>query len=108
MTTRETTNNPATPANNAQPLYVSVEGGGTVKVVEHPDNPNAVLEDNWHQWDVPLTVLSDAGVDLTSVDKMTIGVGSQIVPQDGEGRLYFDEVGLYLPSPPEPNTPAEE
>jgi len=90
------------PVNDAQPLYVAVEGGGTVKVVEHPDNPNAVLEDNWQQWDISLSVLSDAGVDLALVDKMTIGVGSQTDPQDGKGSLFFDDIRLYLPSPSEP------
>jgi len=32
------------PVNEAQPLYVVVRGGGVEKVVEHPDNPNAVLK----------------------------------------------------------------
>ncbi len=95
------------PANGTQPLYVAVEGGGTAKVVEHPDNPNAVLATDWQQWDISLSVLSDAGVDLTAVEKMTIGVGSQTEPQDGEGRLYFDDIRLYRPTPSEPNEPSD-
>jgi hypothetical protein len=95
------------PANGTQPLYVAVEGGGTAKVVEHPDNPNAVLATDWQQWDIPLSVLSDAGVDLTAVEKMTVGVGSQTEPQDGEGRLYFDDIRLYRPTPSEPNEPSD-
>jgi len=95
------------PANGTQPLYVAVEGGGTVKVVEHPDNPNAVLATDWQQWDIPLSVFSDANVDLNAVEKMTIGVGSQTDPQDGEGRLYFDNIRLYRPTPPEPNEPSD-
>jgi len=95
------------PANGTQPMYVAVEGGGTAKVVEHPDNPNAVLATNWQQWDIPLSVFSDANVDLNAVEKMTIGVGNRTDPQDGEGRLYFDNIRLYRPTPAEPNEPSD-
>jgi hypothetical protein len=84
------------PANDAQPLYIVVEGGGTEKVVEHPNNPNAVLQYTWQQWDIPLSALREAGVDLTTVQKMTIGVGSRTAPQQsGAGTLYFDDIRLY-------------
>jgi len=81
------------PVNEAQPLYVVVRGGGVEKTVEHPDNPNAVLEYTWQQWDIPLSVFSDAGVDLSTVQDMTIGVGGS--GQDGTGKLYFDDIRLY-------------
>jgi len=84
------------PSNEAQPLYVVVRGGGVEKVVEHPDNPNAVLEYTWQQWDIPLSVLSDAGVTLSTIQDITIGVGSQNGGQGGTGRLYFDDIRLYL------------
>jgi len=93
------------PVNEAQPLYVVVRGGGVEKTVEHPDNPNAVLQYTWQQWDIPLSVLSDAGVTLSTVQDITIGVGSQNGGQGGTGRLYFDDIRLYLPTPPEPNEP---
>jgi hypothetical protein len=83
------------PANDPAQFYITVEGGGTEKIIEHPDNPDAVLTIDWQRWDIPLSILRDAGVDLTSVDKMIIGVGSQTDPQDGEGRLYFDDIRLY-------------
>ena len=96
-------------ANDAQPLYVAVEGGGTVKVLEHPDNPNAVLATDWQQWDIPLSVLRDANVDLNDVEKMYISVGSQTAPQDGAGTLYIDDIRLYPPpSEPDPNALPEE
>jgi len=87
------------PANDPAPLYIAVEGGGTEKVIEHPDNPNAVLQGDWQQWDIPLSVLSDAGVNIPAVQKMTIGVGSRTDPQDGAGTLYFDDIKLYRASP---------
>jgi len=81
------------PSNEAQPLYVVVRGGGVEKTVEHPDNPNAVQQYTWQQWDIPLSVLSDAGVTLSSIQDMTIGVGGS--GQDGTGTLYFDDIRLY-------------
>jgi hypothetical protein len=83
-------------ANDAQPLYVTVEdSGGTVKTVEHPDNPNAVQEYTWQQWDIPLSVFSDAGVNLSTVQDITISVGSQNSGKGGTGRLYFNDIRLY-------------
>jgi len=44
-------------------------------------------------------------VTLSTVQDITIGVGSQNGGQGGTGRLYFDDIRLYLPTPPEPNEP---
>jgi hypothetical protein len=85
-----------TGANDAQPLYLAVEDTSrTVKIVEHPDNPNAVLATEWQQWDIPLSVFSDADVDLNDVDKLYLGIGSKTAPQDGKGTVYFDDIRLY-------------
>jgi len=93
-----------TGANDAQPLYLTVEDTGhTVKVIEHPDNPNAVLATEWQQWDIPLSVLTDAGVNLNDVEKLYIGIGSQTNPQDGTGKVYFDDIRLYPAPEPDPN-----
>jgi hypothetical protein len=90
------------PANDPQPLYVAVEGGGIEKTVEHPDNPNAALSNDWQRWDIPLNVFSDAGVNLSTVQKIIIGVGSKTAgQQDGAGTLYIDDIRLYKPTPPE-------
>jgi len=95
--------------NDPDYLYVVVEGGGKTKTFEHPDNPNAVLAADWQQWDIPLSVFSDAGVTLTAVQKMSIGVGSKTAPQQsGEGQLYFDDIRLYPPPEPDPNTQPQE
>jgi hypothetical protein len=82
------------PANSTQPLYVAVEdSAGTVKVAVH-GNPDSILLDDWQEWSIPLT--SFAGVDLSSVKKMYIGVGDRIAPKiDSTGKLYFDDIRLY-------------
>jgi hypothetical protein len=90
--------------NEPEQLYVSIEdSSGTSKAYEHPDNPNAVLLSGWQQWDIPFSVFSDAGVDLTSVQKLSIGVGDQAAPLNGTGTLYIDDVWLYSPLPTEPD-----
>jgi hypothetical protein len=95
------------PSNDPAPLYIAVQGGGTEKVVEHPDNPNAVLQYDWQQWDIPLSDISDAGVNLSAIQKMTVGVGSD--GQGGAGTLYFDDIRLYPLIPePDPNAFIEE
>ncbi len=66
-------------------------------VVKHLD-PKAVLLDSWQEWDIDLREFSDDGVDLTSVEKMYIGVGNRTTPQmGGTGRLFFDDIRLYRP-----------
>jgi len=98
------------PTNDPAPLYIAVQNGGTEKVIEHPDNPNVVLANDWQQWDILLSVFSDAGVDLTSVKKLSIGVGDQAAPLNGTGMLYIDDVWLYSPlqTEPDPNATTEE
>jgi len=87
-------------ANDPQPLYVAVEGAGAENVVEHPDNPNAVLSNDWQRWDISLSIFEDANVDLNAVEKLSIGVGSKTAPQQsGAGTLYFDDIRLYRASP---------
>jgi len=83
--------------NEADQLYVAVEdSAGNVKVVDHPDNPNAVLVNNWQQWNIPFSEFSDAGVDLTAIKKMYIGVGNRATPViSGTGTLYIDDIRLY-------------
>jgi hypothetical protein len=87
--------------NGAGDLYVVVEdNSGNAETYEHPDNPNAVLIGDWQQWDIPLSVFSDAGLNLRSVKKMTIGVGDRTAPLHGAGLLFVDDIWLFTPLPP--------
>jgi hypothetical protein len=80
--------------NSVQPLYVVLEDSvGTTKVVSY-DNPESILSANWQEWTIPLT--SFAGVNLSSVKRMYIGVGNRSTPRiDGTGTLYIDDIRLY-------------
>jgi len=85
--------------NPAEPLYVAVEdSAGTIKLVTHQDTA-AVRAEGWQQWDIALSQFSDAGVDLTAVKTMYIGVGNKAAPQmGGVGFLFFDDIRLYRPA----------
>jgi hypothetical protein len=84
------------PANSAAPLYVAVEDSlGQSKVVTNT-NPDAVLSSPWQEWNIDLGEIASAGVNLSSVKKMCIGVGNRITPQaGGTGKMYFDDIRLY-------------
>ena len=83
--------------NNAKPLYVAVEdSAGKVKVVTHAD-ANAVRSTTWKEWNIDLKEFS-AGVDLTSIKTMYIGVGNRSSPTPGgTGTIYIDDIRLYVP-----------
>ena len=86
--------------NTLEGFYVAVEDSArNIKVVGH-SQPAAIQTASWQQWDIPLT--SFAGVNMSSVKKMYIGVGDRTAPQPGgAGTLYIDDIRLYPPQPTE-------
>jgi len=90
-------------SNEPGPLYVALgDAAGKVGVLSHPDGDNAVLANQWTQWAIALDEFSKAGVDLTAIDKIFIGVGNRAAPQNGgAGTLYFDDIQIVrrLPVP---------
>jgi hypothetical protein len=83
------------PDNTAEPLYIALNGSA---VVTH-DNPDAALVEEWTRWDIDLQVFADKGIDLTDVDKITIGLGTKgnTTTPGGLGKMYFDDIGLHRP-----------
>jgi hypothetical protein len=89
--------------NVEQPLYLRVEdAAGKNATVTHPAN-YAVQSETWRSWDVALSEISKAGVDLKSVKKLTIGVGNgtdsgQAKATNDVDTVYIDSVRLgFLP-----------
>lgn len=84
--------------NAAQPLYVALaDCYDAVAVVEHPDGPAAVQADGWNHWTIPLSQFEDAGVMLSRIVTLYIGVGNRSKPKTGGGGLlYFDDITLIL------------
>jgi regulation of enolase protein 1 (concanavalin A-like superfamily) len=83
-----------------EPLYVVVEdSGGKSKVVTGPD-PKATITGAWEEWTIPFSDLTAGGVNLNSVRKVTIGVGSKVSPKaGGTGKLYIDDLRLTRAGP---------
>ncbi|MHC4228121.1 MAG: hypothetical protein ACYSW0_11905, partial [Planctomycetota bacterium] len=69
-----------------------VAAGGTT-VVYHSD-PAATQMAGWNEWVIDLTEF--AGVDLTNVNTITIGIGTKGSPaaDGGQGTMYFDDIRL--------------
>ena len=86
-------------ADNAiAPLYVAIEdGAGHLGVVTHPNAAIATAK-SWSQWKIPLSDFTGAGVTLTAIKKMYIGVGNRNTPTaGGAGVAYIDDIRLTKP-----------
>jgi len=79
--------------NDPESLYVAIEdSAGRVAVVTHPD-ADAVLASEWRKWHIALADLEAAGVDVSSVGKIIIGIGDRDNPQPGgTGTIYIDDI----------------
>jgi hypothetical protein len=86
------------PDNAPDQLYVLVEdSAGRVGAAPHPD-PTAATVAQWTQWPIPLSVFSDAGVNLAAVKKMTIGVGDRTgSTPGGTGMILLDDIRVVRP-----------
>ncbi len=89
-------------SNAAEPLYVAISNaGGQPAVVVHSDT-NAATTTTWTQWVIPLQSLADKGINLKSVDKIAIGLGTRgnMTTPGGSGKMYFDDIRLSRPRTP--------
>jgi len=86
--------------NGPDALYITLEDdGGNIATVAHPD-PDAVLATAWLEWNIPLADLGAAGIDVTAIRKMDIGIGSPDNPQPGGiGILYVDDIRVIKLTP---------
>ncbi|MHC4531875.1 MAG: hypothetical protein ACYSXD_09990 [Planctomycetota bacterium] len=83
--------------NSAQPMYVVVEDGGATEAMVTYDDANAIQEEEWHEWNIDLEDFNSAGVDLTNVYKITLGIGvrDEMTVDGGTGTVYFDSFELW-------------
>jgi hypothetical protein len=85
--------------NDADPFYVALsDGAGTSVVVVH-ENPDAATIDIWTEWIIPLQMFADQGIDLTDIDRISIGLGTKgnTTMPGGSGKMYIDDIRLYRP-----------
>jgi hypothetical protein len=86
--------------NPLEPFYVVVQDkAGKSKVVSNPDT-TVIATGTWQQWQIPLSQFSNAGVNLGTVQRLTIGVGDRNSPKaGGSGKLYIDDIRLTRLAP---------
>ncbi|TKJ39537.1 MAG: hypothetical protein CEE38_02090 [Planctomycetes bacterium B3_Pla] len=77
-------------ANAADRMFVALNGN---TVVYH-DDASATQKTGWNEWVIDLAAF--AGVDLTNVNSITIGIGTKGSPAatGGTGTMYFDDIRL--------------
>ena len=83
-------------ANAAEPMYVAISNtAGAPGIMAH-DDPGAATNTGWVQWRIPLQAFADQGINLTDVDKIAIGLGSQsgMASTGGSGTMYIDDIQL--------------
>jgi hypothetical protein len=83
--------------NGAEPLYVAVSNNAGAPAIVVHDNPAATQIGVWTEWVIPLQNFADQGIDLTDVNTMAIGVGTQgnMTTPGGASKMYIDDIRLY-------------
>ena len=78
--------------NDAEPMYVALNG-----IAVYHDNANATQVAEWEVKTIPLQEFADLGVDLTNVNSITIGFGTQgdTTTAGGSGMVLFDDIRIY-------------
>jgi len=86
--------------NTPETFTVSVQdSAGKAKTVSHTD-PAVIATGDWEQWDIPLSEFTSAGVNLGSVTKLTVGIGSPGAgAPGGSGKVYIDDIRLTKVGP---------
>lgn len=84
--------------NRIGPVYLGLrDSSGNIGTVTHADN-NACGATDWLTWKIPLSTFSAAGVKVTAVKSIFLGVDNRAAPTlGGTGRLYFDDIRLTKP-----------
>jgi hypothetical protein len=86
-------------SNDAENMYVLVSNrlGNTTCV--YYNGPAATQIDTWTEWVIPLQDFAEQHIDLTDVDTIALGIGSygNDTTPGGKGKMYFDDIRLYLP-----------
>ncbi len=83
--------------NTADTLYIAIEDGtGQIAIATYPDS-EALTAASWQAWTIPFSDL--AGVNLSRVQAMYIGVGNRANPSaGGSGLLFIDDIGFGRPA----------
>jgi len=84
-------------SNAEEALFIEVQdSAGRVALLRYEGTPNPVARTSWTEWRIDLADVSAAGVDLSGVKNLRVGVGDPASIQiGGTGILYVDDISLY-------------
>ncbi len=79
--------------NSPEAVYLTVkDSSGKSKTIVNPDSA-AAGRTGWQQWQIPLSEFTSAGVKMTAVESIGIGVGNRTSPTaGGTGIIYVDDI----------------
>ncbi|NLZ05315.1 MAG: hypothetical protein GXY19_09095 [Phycisphaerae bacterium] len=81
----------------AEPMYVRLEDAAGKSATVVSADASIVQRATWQEWAIPYSNL--AGVNLSRVQKLVIGVGSETAPAaGGTGIVYVDDIGFGRPA----------
>ncbi len=89
------------PANSAERLYVAIANSTGQPAVVYHDDTSATKTSAWSRWVIPLQTFANQGINLTSVNKISVGIGTRgnTTTPGGSGKMYFDDIRLYRMQP---------
>jgi hypothetical protein len=78
--------------NSSERLYLTVkDSSGKSKTVASADA--ATVATSWQQWTIPLSEFTAAGVKMTAIKSIIVGVGNRTSPTaGGTGTVYIDDI----------------
>jgi hypothetical protein len=85
--------------NDAEQIYVALSNMNGDPAVIYHDDPAATQIGAWTEWVIPLQSFAENGINLTDVDRIAIGVGTQgnVAAPGGSGKIFIDDIRLYRP-----------
>jgi regulation of enolase protein 1 (concanavalin A-like superfamily) len=85
--------------NTPDTLYVALEDtAGHIRAVANED-ANVTVNPIWQEWQIPLSAFSSAGVNVSRIETMYIGVGDPDNPTaGGKGLIYVDDIAFGHPA----------
>jgi hypothetical protein len=74
-------------------LYVRVTSADTNDfIVNYDGRGRAIQEEQWHDWYIDVNDFAAAGVDISNVSELTIGISGA-----NDGAIFIDNVRIYEP-----------
>lgn len=87
------------PTNAPEFMYLALANRSGPPAFTYHNNSNASRIDEWIQWKIDLQLFTNNDVDLTDIDRISIGFGDINNPQPGGwGQVCFDDIRLYQSS----------